>query len=74
MILFYAFDEYTDVEDGAGAQEIADILIDALHHPHKPRSAGESKLGELARQYVTTHRPYLPTYLRYSSSAARRVC
>jgi hypothetical protein len=52
MILFYAFDEYTDVENGAGARKIADIMIDALHHPEKLRPVGEIPLGELARQYV----------------------
>jgi hypothetical protein len=53
MILFYAFDEYTDIENGAGAQGIRDILTDAIHHPDKPRPVGEVPLGELARQYAT---------------------
>lgn len=51
MIFFYAFDEYTDVEHGDGAREIANLTMDAILHPGKPRPAGENPLGELGRQY-----------------------
>ncbi|KAK0654741.1 terpenoid synthase [Cercophora newfieldiana] len=51
MILFYAFDEYTDVENGTGAKRIADLVMDAVEHPEKPRPAGEIPLGELTRQF-----------------------
>lgn len=50
MALFYAFDEYTDVEDGCVTRNMADILMDALRDSDKPRPEGECLLGELSRQ------------------------
>ena len=52
MSLFFLFDEYTDKLDGDGARTCADMVIDALRNPHKERPQGESKLGEITRQYV----------------------
>ncbi|KAG1738965.1 terpenoid synthase [Suillus lakei] len=43
-------DEVTDSSTGAGANEIADIVIDALHNPHKTRPEGEHIIGEMMRQ------------------------
>ena len=45
-------DEYTDVESASVVREIADVVIDAMSNPHKPRPQGEVVLGEIARQYV----------------------
>ena len=50
MTLFYAFDEYTDVEDEVITREMADIVMDGLQNPEKPRPQGECFLGEMARQ------------------------
>lgn len=50
MNLFFVFDEYTDVEDEHGVQRMADIVMDALRNPDVPRPAGESVIGEIARQ------------------------
>ena len=52
MNFFFLFDEYSDVEDEKTVQEFANIIMDALRNPHKPRPAGESLLGEVSRQYV----------------------
>lgn len=52
MALFYAFDEYTDVEDENATRNMADILMDGLKNPEKARPLNECPLGELARQYV----------------------
>ena len=49
MVLFYAFDEYSDVLNGPEAQAVADILMDGVRHPNKPRPEGELPIGELAR-------------------------
>ncbi|PCH42343.1 terpenoid synthase [Wolfiporia cocos MD-104 SS10] len=35
----------------AGTRTIIDIIIDALHHPRKPRRDGEVILGEMTRQF-----------------------
>ncbi|KAK4442054.1 terpenoid synthase [Podospora aff. communis PSN243] len=82
MILFYAFDEYTDVENGAGARKIADIMINALHHPEKPRPAGEIPLGELARQFWSralpvaspmSQRHFLQTMEEYANGCVQQA-
>ena len=39
MVLFYVYDEYTDIEDERGAAKIARIVMDALRNPSKPRPA-----------------------------------
>jgi len=52
MNLFYVYDEYTDIADGEGADEIRNIVMDAFHHPEKPRPEGELLLGEMAREFV----------------------
>ena len=50
MALFFVFDHLTDVEDEKVARQMADITMDALRNPDKPRPAGECALGEMARQ------------------------
>ncbi|KAF9444714.1 hypothetical protein P691DRAFT_677094 [Macrolepiota fuliginosa MF-IS2] len=37
MNLFFVFDEYTDVEDKSGAQNICDVIIETMKNPDKPR-------------------------------------
>ncbi|KAI0050090.1 terpenoid synthase [Auriscalpium vulgare] len=51
MLLLCVFDEFTDRSDGDGARVYADMVMDALRNPHKPRPAGEVQLGEIARQF-----------------------
>ncbi|KAI0642058.1 terpenoid synthase [Trametes meyenii] len=51
MNLFFVFDEYTDVLDASGTQELADIIIDAVKNPWRPRPSGESVVGEITRQF-----------------------
>ena len=38
--------------DNETARNLADIMMDALRNPHKPRPQGEHVLGELCRRYV----------------------
>ena len=57
MALFFIYDEYTDKLDGDGAHACADMVIDTLRNPHKERPQGESKLGEITRQYVSLLAP-----------------
>jgi len=51
MTLFYVFDEYTDVEDEVVTKKMADMVMDGLRNPNKPRPQGECVLGEMARQF-----------------------
>ncbi len=46
------YDEYTDKLDEDGVRTCAGVVMDSLRNPHKERPQGESKLGEIARQYV----------------------
>ena len=52
MNLFYVFDEYTDIADTKGAEEIRNVVVDAMRNPHKPRPEGELLIGEMTREYV----------------------
>ncbi|KAG1787689.1 isoprenoid synthase domain-containing protein [Suillus plorans] len=51
MNVFFIFDEYSDKENAAVTKEMVDIVLDALHHPHKMRPEGECILGEIMRQF-----------------------
>ena len=50
MLLFFAFDEYTDVADEAAIRKMAEIIMDGLRNPDNPRPVDECFLGEMARQ------------------------
>lgn len=50
MVLFYIYDHFTDKVDGEGARIYAEVVVDALRHPHTERPPGETKLGEITRQ------------------------
>lgn len=52
MVVFFIFDEYTDNTDRDGACACADLVMDVLQNPDVERPQGESKLGEITRQYV----------------------
>ncbi|KAH9923432.1 terpenoid synthase [Epithele typhae] len=51
MNAFFVFDEYTDTLPGDSVRVLADITMDAMLHPEKPRPATESILGEITRQF-----------------------
>ncbi|KAG1747566.1 terpenoid synthase [Suillus lakei] len=55
MNVFFLVEEYTDVENGAVTKEMVDIVLDALHNPHKIRPEGECILGEIARHRFWAH-------------------
>ena len=50
MNLLYVYDEYTDIADGKGAEEIRDIVMDTFRNPHKSRPQGELLIGEMTRE------------------------
>jgi hypothetical protein len=50
MGFFWVFDEHSDVSPGNVVRRQADIIMDALRHPHKARPSGEWIGGEFARQ------------------------
>jgi hypothetical protein len=57
MAFMFVCDEYTDKVGREDAHSYTEMVMDALRNPHTERPEGESKLGEIARQYA-----YKPTY------------
>ncbi|KAI0306219.1 terpenoid synthase [Multifurca ochricompacta] len=51
MVLFFIYDEFTDKVSGDGARIYADMVVGVLLNPHMERPKGESKLGEITRQF-----------------------
>ncbi|KAI0089631.1 isoprenoid synthase domain-containing protein [Irpex rosettiformis] len=51
MSVFFAIDEYTDVEPQQVVKEMTGVIIDAVRNPTKPRPEGEVVLGEITRQF-----------------------
>ncbi|KAI0066268.1 terpenoid synthase [Artomyces pyxidatus] len=50
-VLLFVIDDFTDRVDGDGVQTYVNMVMDAMRNPHKPRPAGESVIGEIARQF-----------------------
>lgn len=50
MNMFFVYDEYSDVAHEDDVQVMANIIMDALRNPHKPRPKGEWVGGEVTRQ------------------------
>ncbi|KAG0699319.1 terpenoid synthase [Suillus ampliporus] len=51
MNVYFIVDEYTDIESVTVTKGMVDIVIDALHNPHKTRPEGECILSEIVRQF-----------------------
>ncbi|KAG2136534.1 terpenoid synthase [Suillus bovinus] len=51
MNFLFLVEECTDSENEAVAKERADIMLDALHNPHKIRPEGECIIGEVTRLF-----------------------
>ncbi|KAG1830850.1 isoprenoid synthase domain-containing protein [Suillus variegatus] len=74
---FFFVDEYTDMENEGVAKEMVDIVLDALHNPHKIRPEGECIIGEIARRFwaraiqfasLPSQRRFLETFDEYINS------
>ncbi|KAG2134643.1 isoprenoid synthase domain-containing protein [Suillus cothurnatus] len=79
MNVFFLLEEYTDNENGAVTKDMVDLVIDAIHNPHKIRPEGESILGEIARQFwaraiqtasPSSQRHFLETFTAYLRAVA----
>ncbi|KAG6875356.1 hypothetical protein C0993_009621 [Termitomyces sp. T159_Od127] len=51
MNWFFLFNESIGMAAPHEAQEIANIVMDAIHNPDKPRTAEENAIGEATRQF-----------------------
>ena len=67
MNFLFVLDEYTDVDDANSVRETIGIVIDAIRNPEKPRPEGEVLLGEIARQYVLSHRGLIDSQFRLTA-------
>ncbi|KAG7441663.1 terpenoid synthase [Guyanagaster necrorhizus] len=51
MNLLFTFDEYTDNKPPEIVRQYADIVMDAMRHPYKPRPTDEMVLGVVAQEF-----------------------
>ncbi len=51
MNLFFAFDEYSDISPPEVVRQYADIVMDTIINPSKPRPSDEVVLGVIAQEY-----------------------
>ncbi|KAG2065292.1 terpenoid synthase [Suillus decipiens] len=74
MNVYFILDEYTDIENAAVTKEMVDIVLDAIHNPHKMRPEGECILGEIVRRFwartiqtasVSSQRHFLDDFTAY---------
>ncbi|KAG0703655.1 isoprenoid synthase domain-containing protein, partial [Suillus ampliporus] len=69
MNVFFVLDEYSDIESGAGTKKIIDIMLDALHNPHKTRTRRRIYHRFWARAIQTasmsSQRHFLETFTAY---------
>jgi len=49
--VLFVFDEYSDLANEDEVQVMADISMDGVRNPHKPRPKGEWVGGEITRQF-----------------------
>lgn len=82
MNMFFVYDEYSDVAHEDDVQVMADIIMDALRNPHKPRPEGEWVGGEVTRQFwelaIKTASPgsqkrFIETFGTYTQSVVQQA-
>ncbi|KAK7694474.1 Delta(6)-protoilludene synthase [Cerrena zonata] len=82
MNLFFVFDEYSDVAAATEVRKQADIIMDALRNPTRPRPKGEWVGGEVARQFwenaiktttLTAQRRFIDTFQLYTDSVVQQA-
>ncbi|THU84488.1 terpenoid synthase [Dendrothele bispora CBS 962.96] len=82
MNCFFIFDEYSDVADPDVVRKQADIIMDAIRNPHKPRPKGEFIGGEAHRQFwelaskgatPTAQRRFVDTYQQYVDAVVQQA-
>lgn len=50
MNLFFIFDEHSDIASSEEVKKQADVIMDAIRNPTRPRPKGEWVGGEVSRQ------------------------
>ncbi|VDC01312.1 unnamed protein product [Peniophora sp. CBMAI 1063] len=79
---FFYYDEYSDVAPPEEVQVMADVIMDAMYNPHKPRPQGEWVGGEVTRQFwelaIKTASPgsqkrFLESYAQYTQAVVQQA-
>ncbi|KAF9072640.1 terpenoid synthase [Rhodocollybia butyracea] len=82
MNCFFLFDEYSDVAEPDVVRKQADVIMDAIRHPHIPRPKGEFIGGEAHRQFwelakkgatPTAQRRFIEVYQAYVNSIIQQA-
>ncbi|KAG2076465.1 terpenoid synthase [Suillus decipiens] len=82
MDIYFLFDDNADFASEAVMKEMVDIILDALHNPHKMRPEGEYILGEIVRQFwaratqsasLSSQRRFLETFAAYLHAVVAEV-
>jgi len=82
MNMFFVYDEYSDVSHEDDVQVMADIIMDALRNPHKPRPEGEWVGGEVTRQFWElaiksaspgSQKRFIETFATYTQSVVQQA-
>lgn len=60
MNIFYVCDEYSDITNGPGAEEIRHIIMDAFQNSGQARPEEELLLGKMCQEYAQC--PLEPKY------------
>ncbi|KAJ7049042.1 terpenoid synthase [Mycena amicta] len=82
MNLFFVIDEHTDVAETAVARHQADLVMDAIRNPHRPRPDGEWIGAEVARSFwanaikgatPTAQRRFVDTFEQYMDAVVQQA-
>ncbi|KAI0052749.1 terpenoid synthase [Auriscalpium vulgare] len=82
MNMFFVYDEYSDVAPADEVQVMANIIMDALRNPHKPRPEGEWVGGEVTRQFwemaiktasAQSQKRFIETFGTYTQSVVQQA-
>ncbi|KAI3395183.1 hypothetical protein diail_1677 [Diaporthe ilicicola] len=82
MNLFFVFDEWSDVSTAAETRIQADVIMDSLRDPCKPRPAGEWVGGALTRSFwlnaikiatVTAQKRFVDAFQHYTDAVVQQA-
>ncbi|KAK0443667.1 terpenoid synthase [Desarmillaria tabescens] len=82
MNFVFVFDEYTDNASPSIVREYADIVMDAIRNPLKPRPDGEVVLGVIAQEFWalgiksasrTSQKHFVESFERYTDSVVQQA-
>jgi len=82
MNTFFVFDDISDCQTACEVRKVADIIMDAIRNPDKPRPDGEPLLGEIHRSFwalasakasITATRRFVKHYELYAAAVCEQA-